>query len=116
MLHDPELVPEAVLFPFMCMCGNGNGPFIDLMVEDAGEHRYLCMERCGEACARALNWSPPEHVDDLVGRLAAAVSENERVCALLEAERENKVLSLADAKVLLETAKTSTPKPRAKVA
>lgn len=102
-MPDFQHVRSPVFTPTHCIaCMNHRDPdgFIDLLVELPIGHLYLCAN-CTYQAGQRLGMLSPHQADDLTGRLATAQQDIETLQAELAAEREDKVVSLADVRKLI---------------
>ncbi len=93
------LVEAPVHAPGRCLtCGASNGPMIDTLIRhdswDIGA-LYLC-PACVVEAGRLIGSLSPEQATDAAARLASASERISELVAELAAERENKLVSLAD--------------------
>lgn len=103
----PVFQPTACM---SCMTHSHRDGFVDLLSEDVnGMHHYLCAG-CAFTAAQKLGCLSPAQADDLRRRLADAAEELLGVQSELEAERENKVVPLADVKAMLRNGRQTGSK------
>lgn len=97
-------VKAPVFSPTRCMSCNTHAHrdgFVDLVSEDANGFRHYLCASCVFTAAQKFGCLAPSQADELRHRLADAAEELLDVRAELEAERENKVVPLADVKRML---------------
>lgn len=100
-------VENAQFSPTQCFaCGTHEGPFIDTHVDMIEGHVYICARNdiragCLEQMARLDGMVRKDVVDN---QIAEALEEVEYYKALLEQERQNKVISVKDLPELMALA------------
>lgn len=96
-------VKNPVFPPTICAGCNTHAHkdgFVDLLAEDAAGRRFYLCAGCVNTAGNKVGALSKAQGDDLRGRLAGAQEELLALQGELEAERENKVVSLADARKL----------------
>lgn len=111
-MPDFVLVAAPVFSPTecrTCMTHTDKRGFIDTRAEDGNGHVYICAT-CVDVAARLVGCLDPKQADDLRHRVADAHNAITSLERELEAERENKFVSLADVRELVTPVRTPPSK------